>query len=170
MELIDIIPEFNLYEEFWKIYTKSDAIAPEYIGPCAKVTRSLISGASEIYGEVTNSVIGSGVIIEEGAVVRDSIIMKGSIIGKNSVIDRAVIAEEVKVGESVVMGVGEERANELKPGIYAFGLVTVGENSYIPANVKIGKNTAISGHTIPDDYPNGSLESGKSIMKAGDRA
>ncbi len=22
MELIDIIPEFNLYEEFWKIYTK----------------------------------------------------------------------------------------------------------------------------------------------------
>ena len=24
MELIDIIPEFNLYEEYWKIYTKSD--------------------------------------------------------------------------------------------------------------------------------------------------
>ena len=23
MELIDLIPEFNLYEEFWKIYTKS---------------------------------------------------------------------------------------------------------------------------------------------------
>ena len=23
MELIDIIPEFNLYEEFWKIYTNS---------------------------------------------------------------------------------------------------------------------------------------------------
>lgn len=170
MELIDIIPEFNLYEEFWKIYTKSDAIPPEYIGPKAKVTRSLISGASEIYGEVENSVIGSGVIIEEGAVVRDSIIMKGSVIGKNAVIERAIIAEEVKVGEGVVMGVGEERANELKPGIYAFGLVTIGENSYIPANVKIGKNTAISGQTIPDDYPDGILESGKSIMKAGDRA
>ena len=26
MELIDIVPEFNLYEEFWKIYTKSDVI------------------------------------------------------------------------------------------------------------------------------------------------
>ena len=26
MELIDIIPEFNLYEEFWKIYTKGDII------------------------------------------------------------------------------------------------------------------------------------------------
>ena len=26
MELIDLIPEFNLYEEFWKIYTKCDTI------------------------------------------------------------------------------------------------------------------------------------------------
>ena len=31
MELIDIIPEFNLYEEFWKIYTKGDIIPPQYI-------------------------------------------------------------------------------------------------------------------------------------------
>ena len=31
MELIDIIPEFNLYEEFWKIYTKSEILPPQYI-------------------------------------------------------------------------------------------------------------------------------------------
>ena len=31
MELIDIIPEFNLYEEYWKIYTKSDIIPPQFI-------------------------------------------------------------------------------------------------------------------------------------------
>ena len=31
MELIDIIPEFNSYEELWKIYTKSDANQPQYI-------------------------------------------------------------------------------------------------------------------------------------------
>lgn len=145
MELIDIIPEFNLYEEFWKIYTKSDAIAPEYISAEAKVTRSLISGASSIYGEVVNSVIGSGVTIEEGAVVRDSIIMKGTTIGKGAVIDKAIIAEEVEVSEGVVMGIGEDVPNQLQPKIYSFGLVTVGEDSYIPPNVKIGKNTAISG-------------------------
>ena len=33
MELIDLIPEFNLYEEFWKIYTKCDTIEPQYIAP-----------------------------------------------------------------------------------------------------------------------------------------
>ena len=169
MELIDIIPEFNLYEEFWKIYTKSDAIAPEYISAEAKVTRSLISGASEIYGEVNGSVIGSGVVIEEGAVVRDSIIMRGTRIGKGAVIDRAIIAEDVEVSEGVVMGIGEDVPNQLQPKIYSFGLVTVGEDSYIPPNVKIGKNTAISGNTTPEDYPGGILESGKSIIKAGDR-
>ena len=169
MELIDIIPEFNLYEEYWKIYTKADAIAPEYISKDACVTRSLISGASTICGEVTNSVIGSGVTIEEGAVVRDSIIMKGTIIGKGAVIDKAIIAENVEVSEGVVMGIGEEVPNQLQPKIYSFGLVTVGEDSYIPPNVKIGKNTAISGNTTPEDYPDGILESGKSIIKAGDR-
>ena len=30
MELIDLIPEFNLYEEYWKIYTKSDNVAPQH--------------------------------------------------------------------------------------------------------------------------------------------
>ena len=169
MELIDIIPEFNLYEEHWKIYTKSDTIGPEYIAAQAKVTRSLISGGSSIYGDVANSIIGSGVTIEEGAVVRDSIIMKGTVIGKNAVIDRAIIAEDVEVGEGVVMGIGEEVPNQLYPKIYSFGLVTVGEDSYIPPNVKIGKNTAISGNTTPEDYPNGVLESGGSIIKAGDR-
>ena len=63
MELIDIIPEFNLYEEFWKIYTKSDAIPPQYISAESKIERSIISGGSEIYGDVFNSVIGSGVTI-----------------------------------------------------------------------------------------------------------
>ena len=169
MELIDIIPEFNLYEEFWKIYTKSDAIAPEYISADAKVTRSLISGASTICGEVSGSVIGSNVTIEEGAIVRDSIIMKGTTIGKGAVIDKAIIAEDVEVGEGVVMGIGEEVPNQLQPKIYSFGLVTVGEASYIPPNVKIGKNTAISGNTTRSDYPDGILESGKSIIKAGDR-
>ena len=31
MELIDLIPEFNLYEEFWKIYTNQNIIEPQFI-------------------------------------------------------------------------------------------------------------------------------------------
>ena len=165
MELIDIIPEFNLYEEFWKIYTKGDVIRPQYISAEATVERSIVGEGAEIYGEIHNSVIGADVRIEKGAVIRDSIIMRHSHIGAGTTIDKAIIAENVKVGNNVVMGVGEEAPNVLKPKIYSFGLVTVGENAVIPDNVKIGKNVCISGVTTAEDYPNGELPSGGAIVE-----
>ena len=169
MELIDIIPEFNLYEEYWKIYTKSDVIPPQYIASEAHVERSIIGEGTEIYGEVINSVIGAGVTIGKGTVVRDSIIMKNTTIGENCTIDKAIIAEEVEISDGVVMGIGEEVPNKVQPKIYSFGLVTIGENSYIPPNVKIGKNTAIAGDTTPDDYNEGVLASGETLIKVGER-
>ena len=165
MELIDIIPEFNLYEEFWKIYTKGDIIRPQYISGESVIERSIIGEGAEIYGEVHNSVIGADVTIEKGVVVRDSIIMKHSRIGAGSQIDKSIIAESVEVGENVVTGVGEEAPNVLKPAVYGFGLVTIAENSVIPSGVKIGKNTAISGETTAEDYPDGELVSGGAIVK-----
>ena len=169
MELIDIIPEFNLYEEFWKIYTNSGILPPQYISPHAVINRSIIGNGSEIYGEVHNCVIGSGVVVEEGAVVRGSIIMKDVKIKKGCVIDKSIIAENCTVGEHAVLGIGGEVPNKLKPAVYSFGLVTIGENSVVPDHVQIGKNTAVSGVTFKEDYPNGKLESGETLIKAGER-
>ena len=169
MELIDIIPEFNLYEEYWKIYTNSGILPPQYISGQAVVDRSIIGNGSEICGEVHNCVIGSGVTIEEGTVVRDSIIMKDVCIGRGCVLDKSIVAENCRIGDHVTLGIGSDVPNKQKPAIYSFGLVTVGENSVIPSNVKIGKNTAISGKTEKDDYPDGLLAGGESIIKAGDR-
>ena len=168
MELIDIIPVFNLYEEFWRIYTKSDKLPPQYIADNSKIEKCIIGEGSEIYGEVYNSVIGSGVIIGAGTVIRDSIIMKDVVIGENCKIDKALIAENTKIGSGVELGIGEYAESKLDPKVYAFDLVTIGENSEIPDNVKVGKNTAISGVTLPEDYNNGVLESGDYIIKAGD--
>lgn len=169
MELINIIPVFNLYEEFWRIYTKSDTLPPQYISEYARVDRCIVGEGTEIYGEVYNSVIGSGVTIEEGAVVRDSIIMNDTRIGKGTIVNKAIIAENVQVGDHVEIGIGGEAESKLDSRIYNGGLATIGENSVIPSNVKIGKNIAISGITTGDDYPNGFLESGEYIIKAGDR-
>ena len=169
MELIDIVPEFNLYEELWKIYTKADAIPPQYISSESTIERSIIGEASEIYGVVRNSVIGSNVTIEEGAIVENSIIMQGSVVGKNARIYKSIIADNVQIGENSVLGVGDEAPSELDKKVYASDLVTIGENSVIPANVQIGKNTAISGVTESADYPNGFLPGGGYIIKAGDR-
>lgn len=169
MELIDLIPEFNLYEEYWKIYTKSDMIEPLFVADTGHVERCIIGEASEIYGKVYNSVIGSNVHIGKGTVVRDSIIMKDTVIGENVTIDKSIIAENCRIGNGVELGVGEEAENKLNASIYSFGLVTIGEDSVLPDGVRVGKNTAISGVTEPSDYPEGLLAAGEVIIKAGDR-
>lgn len=169
MELIDIIPEFNLYEEFWKIYTNSGILPPQYISANSVIEKSIIGNGCEIYGEIRNCVIGAGVTIGKGAVVRDSIIMQDVRIGDGCVIDKAIIAENSEIGQGSTLGIGKEVPNKLKPSVYSFGLVTIGENTKIPAGVQIGKNTAVSGITEKYDYPGGILESGETLIKAGER-
>ena len=168
MELIDIIPEFNLYEEYWKIYTNSGILPPHYISDQSAVETSIIGKASDIYGEVHSSVISSGVTIGKGSVVRDSIIMKDAVIGDHCVIDKAIIAENVQIGDNVTLGTGSDTPNKMRPDIYGFGLVTIGEDSVIPSDVQIGKNTAISGVTSKEDYINGELASGETLIKVGE--
>lgn len=169
MELIDLIPEFNLYEEYWKIYTKSDSIEPQYIASEAHVERSIIGEGAEVYGDVENSVIGPNVHIGKGTVIRDSIVMQDTMIGDHVTIDKSIVAEKCEIRDGAVLGTGEEAPNKLNASIYSFGLVTVGEASVIPEGVKIGRNTAISGVTDKADYPDGNLASGEVIIKAGDR-
>lgn len=168
MELIDIVPEFNLYEEYWKIYTKSEILPPQYISDNSMISRSIIGEGSNIYGEVSNSVIGCGVTIGEGTVVKDSIIMNETVIGKNCEINKGIIAENVVIGDEVKLGVGEEAPNETDPHIYNHGIVTVGEKSFIPAGISVGKNSVIFGKTAEADFNNAYLASGKTLIKAGE--
>ncbi len=168
MELIDIVPEFNLYEEYWKIYTKSDTLPPQYFSNDSVIERSIVGEGSEIYGKVYNSVIGCGVVIEKDAVVRDSIIMNETHIGSGTECNKAIIAESVTIGSDCHIGVGHEAENETSPKIYNSGLVTIGEKTDIPDGVTVGKNTVIFGHTEASDYENGRLDSGRTLVKAGD--
>jgi glucose-1-phosphate adenylyltransferase len=168
MELIDIVPEFNLYEEFWKIYTKNDALPPQYISADAEVEKSIVGEGCDIRGTVQNSVISANVEVGENAEIHDSIIMQGSVIKPGTKIYGSIIAENVEVGENCTIGVGEYADSKLSKKIYNCDLTVIGEGSVIPDGVTIGKNVAISGITEPSDYPDGKLPSGDYIVKAGE--
>ncbi len=168
MELIDIVPESNLYEEYWKIYTRSEILPPQYIADSTLVERSILGEGTEVYGEVYNSVIGCGVTIGKGSVVRDSIIMNNTVIKEGCELNKAIIAENVRIGSHVRLGVGDEAENETDPHIYNSGIVTIGEKSVLPDGVTVGKNSCIFGVTTLDDFQDKSLASGKTLIKAGD--
>ena len=165
MELIDIVPEFNLYEEYWKIYTKSDTLPPQYISAESEIEKCIIGEGAQIYGKVYNSVIGCGVTIGADTIVRDSIIMNEAEIGKGCEVYKGIIAENAQIGDNVKLGIGDEAENDSAPHIYNHGLVTVGEKSVIPSGVTVGKNAVVSGITSKEDYPDGALPSGKTLIK-----
>ena len=125
MELVDIIPEFNLYEEFWRIYTKSDILPPQYIDETGTVTESIVGEGTEVYGEVSHCVIGSGVTIGKGAIVKDSIIMNNTVIGEGAIVNKAIIAENVNVGKNTELGVGEQPMSTSRRSIHSVLLQSV---------------------------------------------
>lgn len=168
MELIDIVPEFNLYEEYWKIYTRSEIQPPQYLSADSVEERCIIGEGSDIYGKVYNSVIGCGVTIGKGTVIRDSIIMNHAQIGDGCELNKAIVAEEARIGNNVRLGIGEEAQNETAPHIYNHGIVTIGEKSVIPDGITVGKNSVIFGETSAADYENSCLASGKTLIKAGE--
>ena len=163
MELIKAVPEFNLYEDFAKIYTSSDHQPPQFTGPDADVKTSLLSEGCEVYGSVYNSTLGPDVRVEKGAVIKDSIIMEGCVIGEGTLVDRCIIDENSIIGKNSKIGMGENVPNKQKPKVYDTGITVIGEGSVVPDGVTIGKNCVIDGTTTHLHYTNMRLESGETI-------
>ena len=167
MELIKTLPEFNLYEDFWKIYTKSDYQPPQYTGDNASIKTSIVSEGAQIYGSIEHCVISKNVTIEEGAVVKDSIIMEGCVIGKNAVLDRIIVDQNTVIGDNVKMGLWDNIPNEQKPKIYNTGITVIGSDTVVPDNIEIGKNCVVYGKTTAEDYSESKLPSGQSVIIEG---
>lgn len=168
MDLIKRVPEFNLYDPTWKIYTPNPVKPAHYIGPEGSVKTSLIAEGCMIYGNIRNSVLFPGVVVEKGALVENSIIMSNSKIGAQSTIIQSIIGENTEIGENVIIGKGEDIPNEAKPAIYNSGITVVGERAVIPANVEIGRNVMIDINTAPEDFCSRKIPSGGNVFKGGE--
>lgn len=104
MDLIASPPRFNLYDSSWRIYSRNPNQPPHYIGKGCKVETSMVTEGSVVLGDVSHSVLFSGVRIDEGAVVESSVIMNNAHIKKGARVCRAIVAEGAVVGENCVVG------------------------------------------------------------------
>ncbi|MBQ2517341.1 MAG: glucose-1-phosphate adenylyltransferase [Clostridia bacterium] len=110
MDLLGAEPEFRLADKEWRIYSKSPAMPPHYIGGEAEVKNSLVSEGCVVYGKVEKSVLFTGAHIGKDAVIRDSIIMPNAVIGDGATIEKAIIGEGSAIGANA--HVGAERLPE----------------------------------------------------------
>lgn len=112
MDLIGDTPAFDIYDPFWKIYSRNMGVQPQYVGENAKIANSLVSGGTIIEGTVINSVIGSNVKIGKGAKVIDSVIFADVEIKDGATINYSIIDEKVIIGENAM--IGNEKSDEAK--------------------------------------------------------
>lgn len=104
MDLMDNIDNINVFTENNKVFSNSNIYPPQYVGPKANVSNSLISNGCRVYGSVRHSILGSGAVIDEGAVVEDSIVLPNAFIGRDCHITRAIINEGAKVDDRKDVG------------------------------------------------------------------
>jgi len=110
MELTKVIPELNLYDREWPIWTYQEQLPPAKFvfrdeGRTGKATDSLVSGGCLISGScITNSVLFSDVRVHsycnvEGSVILPKVTVNRHVILKNVVVDRGcVIPEGMQIG------------------------------------------------------------------------
>ena len=128
MELLGTPPAFDINDKKWRIYSRTPADAPHYVGDHGQINNSLITEGCEIDGVVENSVLSNGVKVERGAYVKDSVIMSNVVIKAGAAVHYSILDEGAIVSEGAVVGQNKEVAS---------GIAVVGSGIEIPAGVKI---------------------------------
>ena len=105
MDLIGDEPAFDLFGQRQRVFCRTEASAPQYIGSGGSVSDSILSQGCMIEGRVERSVISPGVHIARGAVVKDSVLMSGVTVGEGARVSYAMLDEHVQVARGKEIGV-----------------------------------------------------------------
>lgn len=136
MDLVEVQPAFNLYNQDWPIYTNTPQLPPakfvfEEPGRAGVAFNSIVSGGSIISGSVVRrSVISPGVVVEQGALVEGSVIMHNVRIGEGAVVRNAIVDKNVVVGPGARVGTDPE-LDASHFTISAHGIVVIGKGEKV---------------------------------------
>jgi len=132
MDLVNVVPEFNLYDESWPIRTRVTQQAPAKFVFAQEGRRmgvavdSIVSAGSIVSGgRVLHSILSPGVRVNSYCEVEYSILMPGVEIGRYSRIRRAIINTGVKIPDSTVIGFDADIDREHGHHVTEGGIVVV---------------------------------------------
>ena len=112
MDLVDVSPQFNLYDRAWPIRTYHEqwppaktVFADEATGRMGVVMDSLVSNGCIVSGgRLQRCVLSPGVRINSFAQVHDSILMEGVEVGRYAKIQRAIIDKDAVIPRYAEIG------------------------------------------------------------------
>ncbi|MEY4390560.1 MAG: hypothetical protein RLZZ400_303 [Actinomycetota bacterium] len=133
MDLISVMPVFNLYNTDWPIFTQQVNLPPAKFvhdgeGNQGRTTDSIVSlGVVVSGGIVERSVLSPWVTVSSHALVTDSVLLDSVRIGRNATVRRAILDKSVVVSDGAMVGV--DRARDLERGftVTESGITVVGK-------------------------------------------
>lgn len=133
MDLVSVVPEFNLYDQRWPIRTNVTqqppakfVFAQEGRRMGVAVDSVVAAGAIVSGGRVLHSILSPGVRVNSYCEVEYSILMPGVEIGRYSRIRRAIINTGVKIPDSTVIGIDHDADRAKGYTVTEGGIVVVG--------------------------------------------
>jgi len=139
MELIQVNPTFNLYDQEWPLRTFQEQYPPVktvHSGDCEEgrvglVLDSIVSeGCVVSGGRVQRSILSPNVRINSFSEVYDSILMEGVNVGRYAKIKRAIIDKDISIPQGMIIGFNLEE-DKKKFFVSDSGIVVVAKGTEI---------------------------------------
>ena len=154
----------DLYDNKWKIYTKSEDLPPVKVGEKASISTSLVSNGCHIEGNVIESVLSPGVVVGEGSTIKHSVILNDVVIGKNCQIENTIIDKETVIGDNSKIGYGNDyTVNKDNPKVLSSGLNVIGKKLILPEGLVVERNVRIFSSSNPKELNVKHLKSGETL-------
>ncbi len=147
MSLLGDQPEID--PEQWKVRTnlqhrRIQDRPPALVGENAVVENSLIYNGCRIFGEVRNSILFPGVVVEPDAVVQDAIILFDSRVMEKASVAQSIIDTDVIVGSAASVGKCRlPRLDGKSAPVRREDLVLIGQGAMIPAGVTLAEGCVV---------------------------
>jgi len=151
MDFLTDRPPIDLDDDAWPIRTQGGYRAPAWLTDTASVSRSLVCSAASVAGEVVNSVLSPGVVIEEGARVEESVLLPGVVVRRGARVRRAVVDDSVDIGANAQVGGAGE-------------ITLLGNQARVPEGTHISQ--ASDSRTKPTDRPRLPRHAGQAFSTA----
>ncbi len=153
--LADDIPEFNMFDNTNKIYTRPRLLPPAKFSGVT-FSKAIVAEGSIVQAKlVENSILGIRSRIDFGTVIKNAYIMGNDYfesledladpdkiamgIGKDCYIENAIIDKHVRIGDNVIIR-GHESLQDIESEHFVIkkGIVVVNKNAVIPPGTIIG--------------------------------
>ncbi len=129
MDLLNPRIPLKMNDPDWKIYSRTGAMVPQYIGKDAEIIESMVTENCDVEGKLWYSVLFSGVSVGEGSTLNSSVVMSNTKIGKNVNIQYAIIADDVVIEDGAVIGGSPEHLVNPED----WGIAVIGKGAVVKA-------------------------------------